>query len=95
MDMKRDDDPGNNNKAGSGFEAARRNTSTTSPRTSRNPGNQGSGIELTQADKNAQVGGAGGMATIEEENQTYIDPMFAITIAKRSRGQLGIGFSTL
>jgi hypothetical protein len=83
MDTKHDDDPGNNNKAGAGSEAARGNTSTTSPRTSRNPGNQGSGIELTQAEKNAQGGGAGGMATIEEEKQTYIDQMFAITVAKR------------
>lgn len=83
MDTKHDDNPGNNNKAGAGSEAARRNTSTTSPRTSRNPGNQGSGIELTQAEKNAQGGGAGGMATIEEEKQTYIDQMFTITVAKR------------
>jgi len=83
MDTKNDDDPGNNHKAGAGSEAARRNTSTTSPRTSRNLGNQGSGIELTQAEKNAQGGGAGVMATIEEEKQTYIDQMFAITVAKR------------
>jgi hypothetical protein len=83
MDTKHDDDAGNNQKAGPGSEAARRNTSTTSPRTSRNLGNQGSGNELTQAEKNAQGGGAGVMATIEEEKQTYIDQMFAITVAKR------------
>jgi hypothetical protein len=69
-----EDDPGMLS-AGAGPE--RRKTSSASPRTSKNPGKNAPGIELTE-----QTAQSGGMAKIEEE-KNYIDEMFTITVAKR------------
>lgn len=69
---------GNVTFAGAGSEAARRQMSSTSLRTSQNPGNPTPGLE--QKPPNA----AGAKLGKEEEGkQTYIDEMFTITITKR------------
>jgi hypothetical protein len=56
--------------------------SSTSPRTSRNQGEQGAGLELSQGGRKTR-NGVVEKKPKEEDTQTYIDEMFAITIAKR------------
>jgi hypothetical protein len=59
-----------------------RTTSEVSPRQSRRPGKPAPGIALTRIGQKS--GGVTNMPKEEEKAPTYIDEMFAITIAKRN-----------